>query len=63
MRIKLDRASRVALLKALKTGYLETDDVSGMPSEKLTVEVVEAKDEIKRLEELNDELRRRGYEA
>jgi len=62
-RIKLERADRLALLQSLKSGYLETDSIKSMPSSKLKIEVVESKDEIRRLEELNEELKQRGYDA
>lgn len=58
MRVELDRAAKIALLKAIKAGYLETDDIAGIPTQNIKVEVVNAKDEIKRLEELKKEL---GY--
>lgn len=62
MRIKLERADRVALLQALKCGYLETDNIKSLPNSKLKIEVVESKDEIRQLEELAEELRQRGYD-
>lgn len=63
MRIKLERADRVALLQALKSGYLETDSIKSMPSNRLKIEVVESKDEIRRLEALTEELKQYGYDA
>lgn len=61
MKIELSRADKVTLLKALQVGYLETDDLQGLTSQNLKIEVVQAKEEIARLEELAAQLAKCGY--
>ena len=62
MRIELSRTDKITLLKALQSGYLDTDDLQGLTERTLKIEVVQAKEEILRLEELEQRLKQQfGY--